>query len=124
MARGARLTFGLLLSAALLMPMRSEGHVPVIERAAQTRLDVRGSVVRPNARAARNVNVSLYQVGADAREVVGTMVTDRRGAFSFTAPVSRRYLVVASLGDERGEVGPFELTEATAPVLVVLRRKD
>ena len=84
-------------------------------------LAVTGSVVRPNSRAVAKVNVTLLSADP-AREVVATAVSDRRGAFSISAPAGRRYLVVGSIGDERAEVGPFELTSATAPILLVLRK--
>ena len=58
-----------------------------------------------------------------SRGVVATAVTDRRGAFSMKAPAGRRYVVVGTIGNESGEVGPFELTAATAPILIVLRKK-
>ena len=83
---------------------------------------VTGSVVRPNSKAVAKVKVTLLSAEPSG-EVVATTVTDRRGAFSMKAPAGRRYLVVGSLGDERGEVGPFELTAATAPILIVLRKK-
>ena len=120
MVAGKRLTFLALIFALAMGPSPSAG-IPV----AQTKLlTLRGSVVRPNSRAARGVKVVLYTADPDAaREVVASVLSDRRGEFSLSAAADRRYVVVGSIGDERGEVGPFELTPATAPILIVLRPK-
>ena len=85
-------------------------------------LSVTGSVVRPNARAVPNVNVTLHSETSSG-ETVATAVSDRKGEFSMRVPAGRRYVIVGRIGNERGEVGPFELTAATAPVLIVLRKK-
>ncbi len=87
-----------------------------------TQLNVRGSVVRPNARSAAGVNVAIYTVenGAAARRIT-SVTTDREGRFSIRVRSGRRYMVVGTTNDERAEVGPFELTPATAPILIVLR---
>ena len=91
---------------------------------------VRGSVVRQNSRAAGAVMVMVYSaMREDGKtterpgELLATPISDRRGNFSVRLPATRRYFLVVMIGDERGDVGPFELTPATAPVLIVLRKK-
>jgi hypothetical protein len=69
-----------------------------------------------------NVKITLHREHSSG-EIAATAVSDKRGAFSMSVPAGRRYVVVGSIGHERGEVGPFELTAATAPVLIVLRKK-
>jgi hypothetical protein len=121
MAQGARLAFAAIASA--LVVSGAAGPSASLADPPPDKLAIRGSVVRPNARAVRGVRVVLYSGESEARdEVIASTVSDRRGEFSITAVAGKRYLVVGSVGDERGAVGPFELTRATAPVLIVLRR--
>ena len=84
-------------------------------------LVVRGSVVRPDSRAASAVSVTIYLITSAGPRIVASVVTDRRGTFSMRVTSGQPYRVVASSGNERAEVGPFELTPATAPILLVMR---
>ena len=97
-------------------------HVGFAHQRRPEHRSVTGSVVRPNSRSVPNVKIALHREHSSG-EIAATAVSDKRGAFSMTVPAGRRYVVVGSLGNERGEVGPFELTAATAPVLIVLRKK-
>lgn len=86
-------------------------------------LEVRGSVVRPNSRAASSVDVVVYISDRPGTgEVVASMTSNHRGEFSFKLTAGHRYIVVATTATERGIGGPFELTPATAPMRIVLRK--
>lgn len=118
MARGTRLVAVL----ALMLCARATASARLCIADYPEDLPVHGTVVRPNSRAAANVKVILYRADRPGEEVA-TAISDRRGRFSMRVPAGRRYLVVGTIGNERGEVGPFELTAATAPILIVLRKK-
>ena len=112
MAIRARAAVAILILVAAVAAPRGEQSKP-------RQLAVKGTVVRPNSRAVRGAAVVLRDVESDA--VAASATTDRQGRFSVHATEGRRYVLSASEKNERGEVGPFELTQATAPVLIVLR---
>jgi hypothetical protein len=78
----------------------------------------RGTVVRPDSRVVPGLRVLLLT--SEGRSVTSTE-TDREGRFSFQGVEGVRYRVRTVTAELTVESEPFELTPATAPILVVLR---
>lgn len=86
-------------------------------------LAIRGSIVRADSRAVGGISVFLDSAEPYSRDAqVSSVQADRDGRFVFMAPAGSRYRVYARWNDLRGASEPFELTPATAPVLIVLRK--
>ena len=82
-------------------------------------IPIRGTAVRPNSQVAPDINIQLLT--AEGRFVASTR-TDREGRFTLQGMEGLRYQVRAIAPDLKIEINPFELTSATAPILVVLRK--
>ena len=91
--------------------------------AAPLMLTIRGSIVRTDARAVGGISVFLdsaetYSVDAQ----IDSVQAERDGRFAFTVPAGSRYrLKTTPWKGMRAVSEPFELTQATAPVLLVMR---
>lgn len=79
---------------------------------------VRGTVVRPDSRVVPGLNIHLLTV--EGRFITST-TTDREGRFTLQGLEGVRYQVRALAPELKVESNPFELTPATAPILIVLR---
>ena len=89
---------------------------------AEARLTVRGSIVRPNASNVRGAQVALLSDDPYSRgRVVSTAQSDAQGRFTLGGVEGRRYRVRAFVDSVRVSSEPFELTPATAPLLLVVR---
>ena len=86
-------------------------------------LEVRGTVVRPDSRTVAGLNVRLesgeqYSEG----QMIDSAETDKQGRFVLQGVTGSRVRVVA-YWTALVSSEPFELTPATAPILIVLRPK-
>ena len=86
-------------------------------------LTIHGSIVRTNARPVGGISVSLDSAEPYSLDSqVGTVRAEKDGRFSFTVPAGSRYRVTTvPWNGLRAISEPFELTPATAPVLLVMR---
>ena len=86
------------------------------------RLTVKASVVRPNGRDVTGANAALISDDLYSRgRVMGTAQSDSAGRFTLGGVVGRRYRVRVVAEGKTVTSAPFELTPATAPLLIVLR---
>jgi hypothetical protein len=83
---------------------------------------VRGSVVRPNASNVRGAKASLVSDEPHSRgRIMSTAVSDAEGRFTLGGVEGNRYRVRVSVEGKEISSEPFELTPATAPLLLVVR---
>ena len=113
-------------SAAKVIEVALGAHVtlppfPIPER--RRTLPIRGTVVRTDSRPVAGEGVSLISAEPHSNgQGIATERTDKNGRFTFTGVEGMRYRVRRYL--EKGitvDSEPFELTPATAPILLVMR---
>jgi len=88
------------------------------------RITIRGAVVRADSRAVAGASIFLDSAEPHSMGTrVASVKADQEGRFAIPAVAGSRYRVSAVGGSLRGSVDTFELTPATAPILIVLRRE-